>query len=329
MTRQHFDLAGLRLEVATDAPRMLVPLLSLIGEWEVPIEKGVDAQCRFSLIRGSVDASSLPADVFFHGMIGDQGPFELSGNADLWQVLSPDRLLARFDGRNGTVAFTVGPACNGETLSIATSYALDHILGAAGHVMVHAACLETPDGNGRLVLHAPSGTGKTTTALALTDAGYRLCTDDATILTPTADGRVLVRGVPRPIKVHRKTERLFSWLGAMTDPAKWDEHGEQWVSRKALASKGCLAPDDARPVVAVMALRRTGLPMQMTALNGADALTEIIEDNINLGSAGLFPGHEERLDIYSRMLASAACYRLDINGPPGDVAALIDAAVNT
>ncbi|MDA4846202.1 hypothetical protein [Hoeflea poritis] len=327
MTRQYFDLAGLRLEVTTDAPRILVPLLSLIGEWAVPFDENVAPQCRFSLVHGPVEASSPPADVFFHGMIGDEGPFQLSGNADCWHLLAPDRIRACFDRTNGTVEFTVGPACNGEILSIATSYALDHIVGAAGHVMVHAACIETPDGSGRLVLHAPSGTGKTTTALALVEAGYRLCTDDATILTPTADGQVLVRGVPRPIKVHRKTAGIFPWLGAMIKPENWDENEEQWVARKVLATKGCLAADDARPVISVIALRRSGLPMQLTELNGADAFGEIIADNIDLGAAGLFPGHEERLDIYSRTLASCVCYRLDINGTPDDVAAMIDAAL--
>ncbi|WP_136659956.1 hypothetical protein [Nitratireductor sp. XY-223] len=327
MTTRQFDLAGLRLAVSTDTPRVLGPLLSLIGEWEVTADVAVEPQCRLTLVRGPVEQSTPPGDAFFSGTIGDEGPFHLSGDAANWQLLLPGELHARFDGNPGTVAFTIAPACRGETLSIATSFALDHILSAAGHVLVHAACVETP-GGGRLVLHAPSGTGKTTTALALVDRGFRLCTDDATVLTPTGDGPVAVRGVPRPIKVHRKTAKLFPWLEGMLTQEGWDENGEQWVQRDDLAASGCLAAADPRPVIAVIALRRSGRPMRLRAVDGAEALTEMIADNINLGSAGLFPGHDRRLDVYSRMLASSARFVLDINGPPDKVAALIDTAVN-
>ena len=317
MTTRQFDLAGLRLAVSTDTPRALVPLLSLIGEWEVSGDAQAEPQCRLTLERGPVEQSTPPGDVFFSGAIGDEGPFLLSGDASNWQLLLTGELHARFDGKKGTVDFTIAPACSGEALSIATSFALDHIFSAAGHVMVHAACIETPNGQGRLVLHAPSGTGKTTTALALVDRGYRLCTDDATVLTPTGDGPVAVRGVPRPIKVHRKTAKLFPWLEGMLTQEGWDENGEQWVQRDDLAASGCLAAADPRPVIAVFALRRSGRPMRLRAVDGAEALTEMIADNINLGSAGPVPGPRQAAGRrYSRMLASSARFVLDISGPP-------------
>ncbi|WP_419909223.1 hypothetical protein [Hoeflea sp.] len=326
MITRRYDLAGLLLEVSADAPNLLGSLLSLIGEWEVPVSDD-RPQCRFSLSRGPVAAALPPDGVFFAGAIGEDGPYEFAGDTTLWQILKPNELLARFDGIGGSVEFTLGATCTGETLSIVTSFALDHILSVAGHVMIHAACVELPGGKGRLVLHAPSGTGKTTTALSLVEKGYRLCTDDATILTPAGSGPVAVRGVPRPIKVHRRTAQLLPWLDSMVNADGWDENGEQWVSRKDLAQAGRLAGSEPMPVAAVVALRRSDRPMRVTTLSGAEALTEMMADNINLGSAGLFPWHDKRLDVYSQTLASCARFRLEINGPPGEVAAEIDAAL--
>jgi len=86
-------------------------------------------------------------------------------------------------------------------------------LAQTGQYVLHAACLAAdtrPDAAG-LLIAGDSGSGKTTTALALARAGLRLETDDATLMVPQ-DGKVTVWGLPRPCKVHTETFRLLRWL---------------------------------------------------------------------------------------------------------------------
>ncbi|MCY6382617.1 hypothetical protein [Hoeflea prorocentri] len=323
MKLRHFNLAGVGLEVSCKKQDLIAPLLSLIGPWEVPHAIAGGPDYRLSVTREDHVDEPDGETVFFRGHIAGDGPFHFAGCAQSWSIFTPDELVARFDVEGGRADYVVAPACQAATLSVAESFALDHVLSVNGHAMVHAACAETPDGTGRVILHAPSGTGKTTTSLAMVGEGWKLCTDDASVLSPEADGGVVVRGVPRAIKIHRKSAGMLPWLSQMLDGQAWDENGEQWVERPTLFDQGYLADDKPAPISAVIALRRTAGPMRLVKQDGVDAFTSIMEDNISLSSAGLFPGHEQRMDVYSSALGQADCYLLEINGSPQDAAALI------
>ena len=157
--------------------------------------------------------------------------------------------------------------------------------------MVHAACLDPPDGNGRIIIHAPSGTGKTTTAMALSDLGYRLCSDDMTVLAPRSGNTVLASGIPRAFKVHQKTVEAIGWLAGLADPRRMGrqrrtvDHPQSGIRPRiawrypseAAAKRGCVAADR-QP------------PGGTHVLNGADALMELMADNISLGAGRALSG---------------------------------------
>lgn len=152
---------------------------------------------------------------------------------------------------------------------------------AAGHCVVHAACLEreTPTGNRSVLIVAPSGTGKSTTALAMTDDGWRLMGDDLTVVTPTPRG-VLAWGFPRFCNIRRPTRALLPWLEELplmptTVPETFALSLEDLGSRARQD-----APVPAAPAAIICLERPNPLGHRIQPLDRAAALMHIAEENV-------------------------------------------------
>ncbi|TIT54542.1 MAG: serine kinase, partial [Mesorhizobium sp.] len=88
--------------------------------------------------------------------------------------------------------------------------------------MLHTAGLTLPGRDAVVLIHAPSGTGKTTTSLALATHGFGLCSDDAMILNVGATP--VAWGLPRHVKIHEKTARMIPQVAPCLGPS-WDRNG--------------------------------------------------------------------------------------------------------
>jgi hypothetical protein len=86
---------------------------------------------------------------------------------------------------------------------------LSILAGSIGIVELHASCI-AKDQQG-LVLIGPSRSGKSTLALALTDAGFRLISDDRSFCS-LERGKVMAFGLPRPLKLRREAACWFEHL---------------------------------------------------------------------------------------------------------------------
>jgi len=151
----------------------------------------------------------------------------------------------------------------------------------AGHCVVHAACLErtTPAGTGAILVVAPSGTGKSTTALALTGAGWRLMGDDITVLTRTPEG-VRAWGFPRFCNVRRPTLGLLPWLAELpllptSVPGTFALPLEHLGDR---VSTGVPAP--AEPAAIVCLRRPNSQGHALSPLDKAAALMHVAGENV-------------------------------------------------
>lgn len=116
---------------------------------------------------------------------------------------------------------------------------LIEFLAETGQQVVHAASLWARDGRRRraVLLSGPAGSGKTTAALALAGGGLRLMTDDASVLTTRGrrrNGPVVVWGLPRACKVHRKTVGLLPWLDELPHVSP-EAQGERLIQLADLA----------------------------------------------------------------------------------------------
>jgi hypothetical protein len=153
---------------------------------------------------------------------------------------------------------------------------LMEFLGQTGQHLIHAAGLEIPSSDPRgILLSAPSGYGKTTTALALARGGMRLLTDDAVIARASADG-MSVWGLPRSCKVHRKTVELLPWLSElpMSDPG-----GEEFLLRLPAVTDA-----DPKRTVALRAIfflsERNPHRHEIVPLPKLTALTRLARENV-------------------------------------------------
>ncbi|TIW13960.1 MAG: serine kinase, partial [Mesorhizobium sp.] len=129
---------------------------------------------------------------------------------------------------------------------------LDAALDAGGQHMLHTAGLTLPGSEALVLIHAPSGTGKSTTSLALASQGFGLCSDDVMILRATQDGAT-AWGMPRKVKIHRNTAAMLPFVSPYLGET-WDAEGEQAVSLDRLGEIIRVEDVRARPIAALLHL---------------------------------------------------------------------------
>lgn len=98
---------------------------------------------------------------------------------------------------------------------------LSVLAGSVGVVELHAACVARNEQG--LILVGPTRSGKSTLARALTDAGFRLLSDDRTFCSVN-HGKLMAWGLPRPLKLRREAA---SWFDELRDREPTDfQNGE-------------------------------------------------------------------------------------------------------
>jgi hypothetical protein len=83
---------------------------------------------------------------------------------------------------------------------------LSIMAGSLGLIELHASCVARNYSG--LILAGPSRSGKSTLAMALAEAGFKLLSDDRTFCS-LADGKLQAWGLPRPIKLRREAASWF------------------------------------------------------------------------------------------------------------------------
>jgi hypothetical protein len=192
---------------------------------------------------------------------------------------------------------------------------LDASLKAAGKNLFHSASLMVPDGSGAIAICAPSGFGKTTTSLALARGGFGLITDDASVVEPQTD-RLAIWGLPRKLKVHRRTAAMMPWIDVTPDG--WNDEDEQAVSLDSLRDRLTIAEPAPVPLKAVVLLGpRSDGEHRLTRLSKAEALIRIAQDNVSNSTTGVKAWNRRHFDSFAAMLRTAPVFELNA-GPAVD-----------
>ena len=186
---------------------------------------------------------------------------------------------------------------------------LDAAIDASGQFMLHAAGLTLPGSEAQVLIFAESGTGKTTTSLALADSGFGLCTDNSMVIR--LDGSATSGwGLPRDLKVHHNTARMMPWLKPYLN-GKWNDEGEQAVTRAALADRIRIETAARRPVAGIFFLQRgEGVKSAAAPLGQTDTLVSLAADNVRTGQTGLLASHRRRF----AGLAGLGVFGADVQG---------------
>ncbi len=318
MTTGALDLRGGAL-VLDDPQGLLGASLSRLLPAAAPDSP---AACTLRVCQGDVPAHAPPAaqDILregtrFHFWRTDgQRHVMVAGCAQL--VAGPGRDCVL------TIARDCPPLVRGELAMIA----LEEALHACGQALVHCAALRPPGAGGLVLVHAPSGTGKTTTALALAGAGFGLAGDDAAVLGRGADGALTAWGLPRAVNLHRRTAQMLDWLHPAL-PSPWPAADEISLPLSDLPAPARAVPQTL-PVLALVCLQRAeggaedgageGVPPGLVPQSPGDALAALIADNIGVTSSGLWPVQMGRLDLLVTLTGQVPCHLLGVAaGPAG------------
>jgi hypothetical protein len=198
----------------------------------------------------------------------------------------------------------------------ASFWLIGEILAARSRHLLHGACLVEPRTEQAVALFAPSGTGKTTTALALARNGLGLAGDDALVLEHAEDGPYLW-GIPRAIKVHRRTADLLPWLQPVLKDWREDE---QALRLGGLQQVVTLASPTRRRCAAVVVLQRPnpdGHRAEM--ISKPDAIMHIVTDNIRRAPTGVDANGQASFSAVARLVAQTPTVALSVGPDPGSL----------
>jgi HprK-related kinase A len=179
---------------------------------------------------------------------------------------------------------------------------------AHSYLMVHAAAVEK---NGRVaILPAPPGSGKSTLCAALVCAGWRLLTDELSLLR-LDDGRV--QPVPRPVSLKNASIgviRAFA-TDAVLSPEVTDTAKGTIAHLKAPRDSVLRAAEPARPGWVVFPRYVAGADLRLEPIAPARAFTRMAENCFNYGLLG-----GEGFDALGRLVDAAPAYDLSYGRLP-------------
>jgi hypothetical protein len=285
---------------------------------------GPDAEPFYSIEVRPGTPAEADAELVFEGEVPEDGYCCMRRTGEDTHLLFPgaQSLTLRREERRAEIVVAAGPVA--WTIWM---MALEAALDAGGQTLLHAAALGLPGTQKAVLLYAPSGTGKTTTALALAKAGFALLADDAVAIGRDSSG-FTAWGLPRPVKVHRHTAALLPFLGPALS-SRWDEFGEQAVDLAGLARLLPFEPAAERKVAAVVQLSRaTGRAGGISAASRADIFAALAADNVRIGRTGLLPMHRRKLDLLGKLAAGVPALRLEAGNDLSQLGPAILAALS-
>ncbi|MBZ9739602.1 MULTISPECIES: serine kinase [unclassified Mesorhizobium] len=313
---QVLGISAERAELWLDFDRMLASLR---------IEGSPEADFHLEIAETQALDEMPDGSLVFEGEIPDDGYCRMIADGASVHLVLPGRQTVEINEKGWARLRIVPDSKSAWTPSMLM---LDAALDAGGQHMLHTAGLTLPGRDAVVLVHAPSGTGKTTTSLALATQGFGLCSDDAMILDVAGIAPV-AWGLPRHVKIHEKTAGMIPQVAPCLGPS-WDRNGEQAVSLEKLGGIVKIETPTARPVAALLHLVRSAdeetrlVPMART-----DAMVALAMDNVRTGATGLLPLQKRRLATIGKLVSSVPTFTLEVGARPADAAALISAALTS
>jgi hypothetical protein len=302
-----FDIHGWQLAIGADSPDLLQDAESFLQNFRVAATP--NDPWRLSLERGDLqeDDRSRSLHLIWSGVIpsGIAAANYAAPGLRRFDLPGRGRCLLDFHRREARLTLAPQMAAGGSRYFLTALLCAG--LSRVGHVPLHAACLiarkdERPCS---VLLVAPSGTGKSTTAYGLTSGGYQLMGDDLSLLQVTGE-RIAAWGFPRQCHVRRPTLDLLPWLRTMPLIPTGIEDTWQFP----LASLGPRAAEPRQrplPTGLVVILQKPNpRGHRCEAIDSAGALASLCQENIHPTE-----GHADR----DAAAAFAALGRLALQTP--------------
>lgn len=184
-------------------------------------------------------------------------------------------------------------------------WALNWSVGGGAHrwVMLHAAVVER---NGRVVvMPAPPGSGKSTLCTALAFSGWRLFSDEFTLLDPDSSDIV---PAPRPISLKETSIDVIArrYPEAVRSSELIDTEGTRFVHVRPQQDSIARAAERAVPGWIVFPKYTAGAPTSLKPLSKADTLMLISAQSFNQNYLGV-----RGFRALERLVRASDCYNLE------------------
>jgi hypothetical protein len=267
-------------------------------------------------VADTIAAPVAPSHVVWQGPLPEGLDSLLTDDGRQRRLTAPGNFQITHPQASRTTSITVTTPGDNAIRGTAVFWVIDEVMAEFSQFLLHGACLVKPDTDQAIALFAPSGTGKTTTSLALTRNGLALATDDAMMLENAADGP-RIWGIPRGIKVDQRTAGMFDWLQPLLKP--WTSE-EQGLRLDDVAQVVARAPVAARPCVAVIILAKPNADgHRIEPMGKAEAMTLILSDNIGKGPTGVDAGAQARFAAIAQLVARTPAFVLSVGPDPNSL----------
>lgn len=171
------------------------------------------------------------------------------------------------------------------------------------YLIFHAAVLER---NGRaLVLPAPSGSGKSTLCAALVFSGWRLLSDELTLVSPE-DGLVVPH--PRPVSLKNASIDVIRAFAPQVNFASRVEETVKGVVAHFPAPEDAIrrSQEKAEPGWLVMPRYLAGAPARLRRMERAQAFVAMVENAFNYDVFGA-----EGFELLASVVGRSACFSFE------------------
>lgn len=298
-----FQLGKLQIELSSDEAAICQGWREMLAGW--PASEADDGEEPADLRLSLELADSLPPlpdapPIFVHenapqpygvGALSVYRPAEDEYLLAFWQLA---RLRLRLGRPDEPVTGVVNKACLLlDQLEDVTIKGLAPLIHRRGCFLIHAFAVER-DGRALLLVGA-SGSGKTTTGLALVRQGWRFISNDAVLLQPAAGG-VDVWPVPGRIAVRRPTFELLPWLMDMANEDSNPLHDRFFVT---LPKGSRVSPQANKAAAVCFPVIVANAHIEIKREKEAAALAKLMECSISQWDREVFPMHFDLLHALS------------------------------
>ncbi|WFP63221.1 serine kinase [Mesorhizobium sp. WSM4904] len=317
-----YDLNGQVIGISAERADLWPSFDLMLGSLRV--DETVEPGFRINIVETSALPENPEGKLAFDGEAPPDGHCRIIDAGDVVYLVFPGLQTASIHADEGWADIRVHP--DSKVKWTLLMMVLDAALDAGGQHMLHTAGLTLPGREALVLIHAPSGIGKSTTSMALASRGFGLCSDDVMILS-AAPGGTTAWGMPRKVKIHRNTAAMLPFLSACLSET-WDAEGEQAVSLERLGEIIRIEDVRARPVAALLHLARSADGQtRLMPLARTDAMVALATDNVRTGLTGLLPMQKRRMASIAALVKAVPTFTLEVGARPADAAALIRATL--
>ncbi|MDX8466472.1 serine kinase [Mesorhizobium sp. VK23B] len=318
-----YDLNGQVIGISAERAELWPNFDLMLGT--LRFNEAVEPGFRIDILETSALSENPDGNLAFDGEVPLDGHCRIIDAGDVVHLVFPGLQTASIHADAGWAEIRVHPGSKVKWTLL--MMVLDAALDAGGQHMLHTAGLTLPDRDALVLIHAPSGTGKSTTSMALASQGFGLCSDDVMILSATPDG-TLAWGMPRKVKIHRNTAAMLPFLSPCLGE-RWDAEGEQAVPLERLGEIIRVEDVRARPLAALLHLARSADGQtRLAPLARTDAMVALATDNVRTGMTGLLPMQKRRMASIAALVKAVPTFTLEVGSSPADAAVLIRATLD-